>query len=144
MLEGSRAQMSSWRSIFPVAGCQEWGQCHSGLDLPGFGVASATCQPYLLGGTGHLLESPASCQVGYMVNLNANSPCLPGYYPGIPTLCPFCGKQVGEKPFLVFHIGPGKVEEVEIFLWSELLPEARNVRCPQLFMASSPSGSHVL
>lgn len=51
----------------------------------------------------------------------------------------------------MFHIGPGKVEEMEIFLWSELLPEARNVRCPQLLlplpclpvvMAPSPSSSH--
>lgn len=59
---------------------------------------------------------------------------------------------MGEKPFSVFHIGPGKAEEVEIFLWSELLPEAGNVRCPQLLlpllclpvvMALSPSGSHV-
>lgn len=68
ILEGSRASDEFLEIHFPSSrGVSSADQHPSGLDLPGFGAASATCQPCLLVGATHPLEAPASCQVGTTV-----------------------------------------------------------------------------
>lgn len=89
------------------------------------------------------IETPRSWNSVHSIHSTRN-------YTGIPALGPLCGatentcqkegKQVGKNPFPAYHTGPGQVEDVEVFLWSELLPEAGNVTCEQLLVSSNSHG----